>query len=220
VTQIRLAVDVVVITLGSDADGDRPQPIVLAVRRDHEPFQGAWSLPGGMVRGAEDLEAAARRVLSDSLGPHRPRHLEQLASFGTPNRDPRGRVVSVSYLALLPMPVDPTSAAGWWPVAAPPSLAFDHARILDSAIERLRGKLSYSNVAYGLLPDEFTLSDLQSVYEAVLGRALDKRNFRKKVLSLGMLQEAEGQRRGSHRPAQLYQFAEKGLVLLDDVITV
>ncbi len=192
---------------------------MLAVLRDHEPFLGAWSLPGGAVGRTEDLKEAARRVLSESIGPHQPRHLEQLASFGAPERDPRGRVVSVSYLALLPEPVNPEPEALWWPVAAPPCLAFDHSRILESAMGRLRGKLSYSNVAYGLLPYEFTLTDLQSVYEAVLGRGLDKRNFRKKVLSVGMLEEAEGQRRGSHRPAQLYRFADRGLVLLDNVIT-
>jgi 8-oxo-dGTP diphosphatase len=216
-TSIWLAVDVVVMTLGPPTG--RREPLMLAVRRGHEPFLGAWSLPGSSVRRDEDLEDAAARVLAESLGWHQPRHLEQLASFGAPNRDPRGRVVSVSYLALLPAPVDPAPAARWWPVAAPPTLAFDHARILTSAIERLRGKLSYSNVAYGLLPPEFTLTDLQSVYEAVLGRSLDKRNFRKKVLSVGMLEEAEGQRRGSHRPAQLYRFADHGLVLLDDVIS-
>lgn len=209
---VYVAVDVVCLTLQAET-------IVLMVRRSHEPFLGAWSLPGGSVRRDEDLEEAARRILSEGLGPHQPRHLEQLASFGAPNRDPRGRVVSVSYLALLPKPVEPQSAAQWWPVSAPPELAFDHGRILVSAIERLRGKLSYSNVAYGLLPEEFTLSELQAVYEAVLDRAIDKRNFRKKVLSLEMLEEAEGQRRGSHRPAQLYRFTAPGLVLLDDVIT-
>jgi 8-oxo-dGTP diphosphatase len=209
---VHVAVDVVCVTLQAET-------IVLVVRRNHEPFLDSWSLPGGLVRRDEDLEEAARRVLVEGLGPHQPRHLEQLGSFGAPDRDPRGRVVSVSYLALLPKPVEPRRTSQWWPVSAPPALAFDHAEILTSAIERLRGKLSYSNVAYGLLPEEFTLSDLQSVYEAVLNRAVDKRNFRKKVLSLGMLEEAKGQRRGSHRPAQLYRFAGTGLVLLDDVIT-
>ena len=207
--EVQVAVDVVVLTLD-------PELTVLAVCRDHEPFKDAWALPGGALRPDEDLEQAARRVLSESLG-HDPRHLEQLASFGAPGRDPRGRVVSVSYLALLPEPVKARN--GRWRVASmPEELAFDHGEILASAIERLRGKLSYSNVAYGLLPDEFTLSDLQTIYEAVLGRPMDKRNFRKKVLSLGMLREAEGQRRGSHRPAQLYRFAAQRLVLLDDVI--
>jgi 8-oxo-dGTP diphosphatase len=208
-----VAVDVVCVTLRAEA-------IVLVVRRSHEPFVGSWSLPSGSVRPDEDLEETARRVLSEGLRPHQPRHLEQLASFGAPDRDPRGRVVSVSYLALLPQPIEPQPAGRWWPTSAPPKLAFDHAEILTSAIKRLRGKLSYSNVAYGLLPEEFTLSDLQSVYEAVLGRTVDKRNFRKQVLSRRMLEEAQGQRRGSHRPAQLYRFTGTGLTLLNDMITV
>jgi 8-oxo-dGTP diphosphatase len=211
---VAVAVDVVVLTLCPEP---APELLVLAVCRDREPYSGAWALPGGSIRPDEDLEEAARRVLAESLG-HEPRHLEQLASFGAPARDPRGRVVSVSYLALLPEPVEPRNGR-WRAASAPEALAFDHAEILTSAVERLRGKLSYSNVAYGLLPEEFTLSDLQTTYEAVLGRALDKRNFRKKILSLGMLREGEGQRRGSHRPAQLYRFATPALVLLDDVIT-
>jgi 8-oxo-dGTP diphosphatase len=176
------------------------------------------ALPGSLVRPDEDLEAAAQRVVTDVAGLGRPRHSEQLATFGRSDRDPRGRVVSVSYLALVPRPL-PLTNAGWCPVDDPPALAFDHAEILASAVERLRAKLSYSNVAYGLLPDAFTLSELQAVYEAVLGRVLDKRNFRKKVLGLGMVTEAEGMRRGPHRPAQLYRFCMDRLVILDDVIT-
>jgi len=211
---VAVAVDVVVLTLCGGAES---KPIVLTVRRPHEPFTGEWALPGGSIRPDEDLEEAARRILGETLG-SQPRHLEQLASFGAPDRDPRGRVVSVSYLALLPRLVQPRNGT-WREADAREGLAFDHAAILSSALERLRGKLSYSNVAYGLLPDEFTLSDLQATYEAVLCRPLDKRNFRKKVLALGMLEETEGQRRGPHRPAQLYRFASPGLVLLDDVIT-
>jgi 8-oxo-dGTP diphosphatase len=163
------------------------------------------------------LATAARD--SDARRLERPRHLEQLGTFGSPRRDPRGRVVSVSYIALLPCPTAVTGGAAWHPALDPPPLAFDHATILSSAVDRLRAKLTYSNVAYGLLPDTFTLSELQAVYEAVLGRELDKRNFRRKVTSLGLLQETGAQRRGSHRPAQLYRFAAPGLVLLDDVIT-
>lgn len=100
------------------------------------------------------------------------------------------------------------------------ALAFDHSTILISAMERLQAKLSYSNVAYGLLPDTFTLSELQGVYEAVLDRELDKRNFRKKVLALSLVTEAEGQRRGPHRPAQLYRFRDAALVVLDDVLPI
>lgn len=211
----RVAVDVVAI-----APEESAVPVVLAVRRPREPFADCWALAGTLVREHEDLEAAALRVLAERAGLTRPRHLEQLATFGAPGRDPRGRVVSVSYLALLPRPATVAETARWWPVSEPPRLAFDHAEIVASAVDRLRGKLSYSNVAYGLLPDEFTLSELQDVYEGVLGRRLDKRNFRKKVLSLDMLVPSEGQRRGPHRPAQLYRFSTPELVLLDDVIAV
>jgi len=212
----RVAVDVVAIALAEEGPG-AGTPVFLTLRRPRPPFAGDWALPGTLVR-EEDLEEAVLRILEEGPGLPRPRHLEQLATFGAPHRDPRGRVFSASYLALVPRPVPVRETAAWWPVETPPSLAFDHSMILHSAMDRLRGKLSYSNVAYGLLPDTFTLSELQGVYEAVLGRELDKRNFRKKVLSLDAVVEAEGQRRGAHRPAQLYRFRDASLVVLDDVI--
>ena len=172
------------------------------------------------MREDEDLETAVLRILADGPGLARPRHLEQLATFGAPDRDPRGRVFSASYLALVPRPTPVHVSSAWWAVADPPPLAFDHSDILSTALHRLRGKLSYSNVAYGLLPDTFTLSELQAVYEAVLDRELDKRNFRKKVLALGVVVETEGQRRGPHRPAQLYRFSDAALVVLDDVLPI
>ncbi len=208
----RVAVDAVAL-----ARGDAGEVLLLAAQRDHEPHAGLWALPGGLLRPDEDLDGAARRVLA-RVGVEEPRHLEQLASFGAPERDPRGRVVSVSHLALLPQPAAVATHAAWWPLDQPPQLAFDHADIVSAAVARLRGKLSYSNVAYGLLPPAFTLTELQEVYEAVLARPLDKRNFRKKVLAMGLLEEAEGQRRGQHRPAQLHRFAAAELVLFDDVI--
>ena len=214
----RVAVDVVTVALREEGDG-AGMPVFLALRRPREPYKGRWALPGTLLRDGEDLEEAALRILADGTGLERPRHLEQVATFGAPRRDPRGRVVSVSYLALAPRPAQVRSTAWWWPVADAPALAFDHAEILDSAVQRLRAKLSYSNVAYGLLPDTFTLSELQAVYESVLDRALDKRNFRKKVQALGLVTESEGQRRGPHRPAQLYRFTDAALVVLDDVIT-
>jgi 8-oxo-dGTP diphosphatase len=209
-----VAVDVVVVSLDPEPDADRP--VVLLRRRVQGPFAGAWSLPGSRVSPDEDLTDAAHLRARGGLGGAR--HLEQLATFGRPDRDPRGRVVSVSYLALLPRPTAARDPTRWCHADDPPELAFDHADILASALERLRGKLTYSNVAYGLLGDVFTLSDLQEVYTSVLSRRLDKRNFRRRVLSVGMVAEAEGQRRGSHRPAQLYRFATDELVLLDDVI--
>lgn len=220
-----VAVDVVVLTLPPPREDDVSSPLVLAVRRDHQPYAGAWALPGGLVDPDEGLEAAVARVLADTARDStarvlaEPRHLEQLGTFGDVARDPRGRIVSVTYIALHPRPVPVAGSASWHPALRPPQLAFDHAHILAAAIGRLRAKLSYSNVAYGLLPDVFTLTDLQAVYEGVLDRAVDKRNFRRKVSSLGLLAEAGGQRRGSHRPARLYRFASPSLVLLDDVIT-
>ncbi|MPZ71820.1 MAG: NUDIX domain-containing protein [Nitriliruptorales bacterium] len=213
----RVAVDVVTVSLRDDGAG-AGTPVFLALRRPRPPFAGDWALPGTLVREGEELEQAALRILADGAGLARPHHLEQLATFGTPDRDPRGRVVSVSYLALVPRPAPVHESAAWWPVSRPPPLGFDHTVILASAMDRLRAKLTYSNVAYGLLPATFTLSELQAVYESVLGQALDKRNFRKKVLALGLVTETEGQRRGPHRPAQLYRFRDAALVVLDDVI--
>jgi 8-oxo-dGTP diphosphatase len=209
-----VAVDVVVASI--DADG--ALAVVLAPLPADSPSPGRLALPGRRVREAEDLETAARRVLADVAGLTEPRHLEQLATFGRPDRDPRGRVVSVSYLALTPGTPLLAGDARWWPVAALPPLGFDHDDIVASGVERLRARLTYSNVAYGLLGDTFTLSELQAVYESGLDRPVDKRNFRKRVLALGMVEEAEGMRRGSHRPAQLYRFARRELVLLDDVV--
>jgi 8-oxo-dGTP diphosphatase len=214
----RAAVAVDVVVFGIAGGHEDPELVVLAMRRGgHD--SGVWALPGGLVRDDEDLETAARRWLQHRGGLSAVRHLEQLATFGAPDRDSRGRVVSVSYLALVPTAPPGALDTSWWPATRPPPLAYDHSAILGSAIERLRAKLAYSNVAFGLLPDVFTLRELQSVYEAVLGRELDKRNFRKKVIALGMLEAGAGQRRGSHRPAQLYRFTRPGLALLDDVIS-
>lgn len=209
-----VAIDVVVVSL----DEERAPVVVVAPLPDDAPFPGALALPGRRVRVAEDLETAARRVLAGFAGLGEPRHLEQLATFGRPDRDPRGRVVSVSYLALLAGTPALAGDARWCPLAEHPALAFDHDEIVASAFDRLRARLTYSNVAYGLLPETFTLSELQTVYESLLTRPMDKRNFRKKVLSLGMVEETAGMRRGSHRPAQLYRFSTCELVLLDGVI--
>lgn len=211
---VAVAVDVVVLSVGPDYTLE----VVLARPRTREPYRGEWALPGRRVRRDEDLETAARSVLAESAHVTAPRHLEQLATFGAPDRDPRGRVVSVSYLALLPHTTRLPDGASWHRAGAVPPLAFDHDAILASALERLRAKLTYSTVAYGLLPERFTLSDLQALYESVLGSPLDKRNFRRKVRSLGMVEEAAGERRGAHRPARLYRFPARGLVLLDDAI--
>jgi len=175
-----------------------------------EPFKDRWALPGGFVHLDETLDEAARRELAEETG-LREVFLEQLHTFGAVERDPRERVVSVAYFAL----VKPTAAtaatdaaeAEWFPVASIPPLAFDHAEIFAAALARLRGKLRYDPLGFELLPPKFTLSQLQGLYEAVLGTALDKRNFRKKALGFDLLVPLnEKHRDGAHRPAQLFRF--------------
>jgi 8-oxo-dGTP diphosphatase len=194
----------------------------LLVRRKHPPFRGLWALPGGFVEEDESLEEAARRELREETG-LRDVFLEQLYTFGDPGRDPRGRAVTVAHYALIrSSPVRAASDAsevGWFPAARPPRLAFDHARILGTGLRRLRAKLGYTTVGFQLLPTRFTLTELQRLYETILDRRLDKRNFRKKMLSLRLLAPHRGKRaEGAHRPAQLYSFRLRTLRVLDDQI--
>lgn len=195
---------------------------VLLIKRGVWPFEGHWALPGGFVQMSEGLDAAAHRELTEETGVAGAEFLEQLYTFGNVNRDPRTRVISVAYYALLPEPsISPRAGtdaaeAQWWPADALPPLAFDHAEIVKTALGRLRAKLGYTSVAYALLAPEFTLTELQTVYEIILGRELDKRNFRKKMLSTELLEGLEKQRRGgAHRPAQLFSFTKREPVFLD-----
>jgi 8-oxo-dGTP diphosphatase len=211
-----VAVDLVIFTV---RDGVLQ---VLLIERGVPPFQGRWALPGGFIRQGESLEQAALRELREETGV-RNVYLEQLYSFGEPNRDPRGRVVTVAYYALIaadraPLaPGSDASAARWWPVGDHPPLAFDHVGILDYAVERLRNKLEYTTVGFQLLPKKFTLTQLQRVYEAILGRRLDKRNFRRKMELLDILTPLEEWARdGPSRPAQLYAFSAKRFEKLKD----
>jgi 8-oxo-dGTP diphosphatase len=204
---VRLTVDLVIFTIRDDALQ------VLLVERGAAPFAGRWALPGGFLREGESLEAAALRELEEETGV-REVYLEQLYTFGDPERDPRGRVVTVVYYALVAADQQQLSAgtdaaaARWWPAGAPPPLAFDHRQILDYALERLRNKLEYTTVGFQLLPRKFTLTRLQRVYEAILGRALDKRNFRRKMELLEILTPLdEWVREGPSRPAQLFTFS-------------
>jgi 8-oxo-dGTP diphosphatase len=188
---------------------------VMLIQRGLAPFEGKWALPGGFVHVDESLEEAARRELQEETGLQNV-FLEQLYTFGGVNRDPRERVVSVAYFALVKLSDHRVHAAtdardaAWFPVHDMPSLAFDHAEILQAAVERLRGKVRYQPVGFELLPRKFTLSQLQHLYEVVLERELDKRNFRKKVLSMDLLVETEEVEQDvAHRAARLYRFDEK-----------
>ena len=188
---------------------------VLLIERELAPFAGRWALPGGFVRQDESPEVAARRELAEETGIERV-FLEQLYTFGEPGRDPRGHVVSVAHYALVKL-VDhriraATDArqAAWFSVWDLPQLAFDHQAILDKALQRLRGKLRYQPIGFELLPTKFTLSELQRVYEKILERTLDKRNFRKRLLATELLVELdEVQQDVAHRAARLYRFDRK-----------
>lgn len=207
-----LSTDVVVFTIQDD------RLLVLLVRRRADPHSGAWALPGGLVPADEGLDECASRMLREKAGV-RGVYLEQLYSFGTPERDPRGRVVSVAYYALVPpdrVELDALAADAereWMPVDSLPELAFDHAAIVAMAHQRLAAKLAYSTIALQFMPEKFTLSELQSVYEIILGESLDKRNFRKRVQAFRCMEETgECFRAGKHRPAKLYRVKNPGRV--------
>ncbi len=188
---------------------------VLLIQRGLPPFEGRWALPGGFVRLTETLDEAARRELEEETG-LRTVFLEQLYTFSDVHRDPRERVVSVAYYVLVNLQDHTVHAAtdardaAWFAVHDAPTLAFDHADILQMALERLRGKLRYQPIGFELLPKKFTLSQLQHLYELVLERELDKRNFRKRVLAMDLLIETdEVQQDVAHRAARLYRFDER-----------
>lgn len=202
-----VTVDVVIFTLRQD------DLQVLLVRRRRPPQPGMWAIPGGPVRLDEALESAALRILEEKTG-LTDVYLEQLYTFGDPQRDPRDRVIAVAYFAvvpatsLVPRTADDAERVRWWSSYHLPQLAFDHADILSYALTRLRYKLEYTAVGFELLPDEFTLTELQSAYQIVLGEDLDKRNFRRKILGAGVIEPAGGYCSGEGRPAKLYRYRE------------
>lgn len=187
---------------------------LLLIQRDLEPFAGQWALPGGFVHVDETLDEAAARELQEEAGLSKV-FLEQLYTFGDVNRDPRERVVTVAYYALVNIrdhrvqsATDARNAA-WFPVLDTPTLAFDHKQILRTALHRLKGKVRYQPIGFELLPTKFTLSQIQHLYETILERPLDKRNFRRKLLAMGFLEETdEIQQDVAHRAARLYRFNE------------
>jgi|SRR5215471_11458562 len=211
---MQVTVDIVIFTIQSGILK------VLLVKRKIPPFLGQFAIPGGFVLEDEDLDQAALRELREETGVTDV-YLEQLYSFGKPGRDPRGRIVTVSYFALIsadrPLTAGTDAAeASWWEMGHLPPLAFDHGMILSYALERLRNKLEYTTVGFQLLPEKFTLTELQEVYEAILGRKLDKRNFRRKMALLKILKPLTEYRRGDQRPAQLYRFVAHRFEKLKD----
>ena len=204
-----VTVDIVLFTI---QDNDLK---VLLIKRKAPPFKDSWAIPGGFIHAGETLDQAALRELKEETGVE-DLYLEQLYTFGEPERDPRTRVITVSYYSLVSaskLNPEAGSDAGdvqWHSMKELPPLAFDHSEIISAAIERLQTKLNYTNVSFQLLPEEFTLTELQRVYEIILDSKLDKRNFRKRVLSMNILNETNKTKmEGYHRPAKLYSFKEE-----------
>jgi 8-oxo-dGTP diphosphatase len=207
--QPSVAVDVVVFTVGDS------ELRVLLIKRGLPPFKGSWCLPGGFIKLDETLRDAAKRELEEETGiAHKDLYLEQLYTFGGQKRDPRGRVISVAYFVLVDSTKTKPFVTGnekiedvqWFSVNNLPELAFDHEEIIKYAVKRLSYKLEYTAVGFELLPELFTLTDLQKLYEVILSEKLDKRNFRKKITSLGILEQTKHYKKGQHRPASLYKF--------------
>ncbi|MBP6745427.1 NUDIX hydrolase [bacterium] len=205
-TKLQITVDIVLFTILDK------QLHVLLIRRLAEPFRGSYALPGGFVLEDESIDAAANRELQEETGVERV-FLEQLYTFGEPKRDPRGRVITVAYYALvanshiLRSGTDAADAA-WFSLNKLPQLAFDHLSIIEYAHQRIANKLDYSNVGFELLPEKFTLTELQLVHEAILGESLDKRNFRRKILQKGIVEPSKEWQKTGRKPAQLYRFVD------------
>lgn len=188
---------------------------ILLIHRGAAPFKGKWALPGDLVYPNEDLDTAAERVLEQLTG-LRDVYLEQVKAFGAVNRHPLGRVITIAYFSLIKIsdyvvtPASFAQSASWHSVSEVGELAFDHKEILDTCLKRLKLKVRMAPVGFELLPPKFTLTELQQLYEAILSEKLDKRNFRKKILSMNLLLDLNQLQEGvAHRPAKLYQFDQK-----------
>lgn len=206
--KINLTADCVVFGL------DEEDLKVLLIQRGLEPFIGKWALPGGFVKLKESLEDAALRELQEETGLEKV-FLEQLYTFGDVDRDPRGRILTVAYYALVNLEshhlrsTTDAARAAWFSLTDMPALAFDHEKIFETALNRLKAKVQYEPIGFELLPKKFTLSRLQHLYEIILETELDKRNFRKKILGMGLLKDLdEVQEDVAHRAARLYEFDE------------
>ena len=204
-----LASDVVLLTVINE------KLHVLLIEMKKKPFEGFWAVPGGLVGANEEPNSAAKRILKEKAGISNV-YLEQLYTFGKVKRDPFGRVVSVAYIGLVPAvrvklkTTDEYADIAWMPVDSARTYAYDHEEIIKTAVLRLQAKLTYTNIVSHLLPDTFTLGELQQVYEIILKKKIDKRNFRKKIFSLGIITKTKGVTSGgAHRPAALYRFSSK-----------
>jgi len=194
---------------------------VLLTQTNKPELKGLWAVPGGLVAPDESLDAAVLRVLATKTGLTNVL-TEQLATFGDPGRDPFGRVISVAYIALVHADAQTLAttreydAIAWRPVDHLPRMAYDHKEIVRTAVQRLRARLTYTTIARGILAEEFTLTEMQELYEHILGHTLDKRNFRKKILSAGIIEKTGRQRRGQRsRPAALYRFRTNTTQIID-----
>lgn len=210
-----IATDVVILMMIED------ELNVLLIKMNKEPFKGKWAMPGSLINGSESIDQSVKRVMKEKTGVSNV-YLEQLYTFGEVNRDPFGRVVSVAYIALLPtkelelLTTEEHKEVKWFKVSELPKLAYDHDKILKLAIERIQNKIRYTNVISHLLPKEFTLTDLQKAYEIILGKEIDKRNFRKKINSLKIIEETGNNTiGGAHRPAKLFKFIDKKVKIVD-----
>jgi 8-oxo-dGTP diphosphatase len=206
---IQIAVDAIV--FGYNKEGGVS---LLLIKRKYEPFKGEWAIPGGFVLDNESLEAAVERELMEETGV-KINYLEQLYTFGEPNRDPRRRIVSVAYFGLVKssqfeklQATTDAEEAKWFNIKDLPELAFDHQKIIKIAIERLRGKIIYQPIGFELLDKKFPFSDLEHLYATLLDRPIDRRNFKKKVMHLGILDELDEKAKssGAGRPGNLFQF--------------
>jgi 8-oxo-dGTP diphosphatase len=206
---IKLSVDAVVFGY------EEGKTSVLLIKRKYEPFKNKWAIPGGFVLNNESLEEAVQRELQEETGV-KINYLEQLYTFGKPHRDPRGRVVSIAYFGLVRpnafkiFASTDASEVEWFDINKLPKLSFDHKEILEIAIKRLQGKITYEPIGFELLEKKFPFSDLEKLYTTLLGREIDRRNFRKKIVGLNILDELDEKvSKGSGRPANLFQFNQK-----------
>ena len=207
----KVAVDTVLFVV------DRGRLKTYLVQLKSGPLRGKWAFPGGLVAVGEMLDDAARRQLRSTTGLDCA-FLEQLFTFGDPSRDPRAHVVSVAYMALISdrsrvaQPSDKYGTGGWFEVPGQlPPLAYDHSLMADYALSRLKAKLAYTNIAAFVLPKSFTFKELEDLYAAILGRSLDRRNFRRRITTMGLLKKLPTKRLGPHRPADLYSFQKQTL---------